>query len=401
MKRLFSLLICLAMLLPSLALSESSYDQIMSSEHLSFGDARALLKDAQESDLQALAQLVETIAVCEGLYVQEKSSSGKVYTAEVELFLNKGVPYAQVVYTGFRGTLASAPIVEETEGNFQFVTRPDGTFLSNILPFTIRFGGDTLNIVWGSSDYTLKRSYGDVEEASSDAPTPFIQTDAYRSILTMLDKALGNRPYHARFDEATKTLSVYGVINEGARSTMISHMDELSTQWSPLLDGIKDITSRISTAMTLTLRSGMYDFTKAHCRFTFVDRLTNNDVYDQKDILAIVEDGVVTYDFFKEEKNRPATMGEKNALKKAKSYLQSMSFSRSGLIDQLKFEGFSQSEAEYAVSRCGADWNEQAAKKAKSYLSFMSFSRSKLIDQLEFDGFTNAQAVYGVEQNGY
>lgn len=52
-------------------------------------------------------------------------------------------------------------------------------------------------------------------------------------------------------------------------------------------------------------------------------------------------------------------------------------------------------------TNCGADWNEQAAKKAKSYLEFTSFSRSGLIDQLLYDGFTQEQAEYGVTQNGY
>ncbi len=36
--------------------------------------------------------------------------------------------------------------------------------------------------------------------------------------------------------------------------------------------------------------------------------------------------------------------------KSAKSYLEYSSFSRQGLIDQLKYEGFSQSQAEYGVS---------------------------------------------------
>ena len=44
---------------------------------------------------------------------------------------------------------------------------------------------------------------------------------------------------------------------------------------------------------------------------------------------------------------------------------------------------------------------EQADKKAASYLSFTSFSRSGLIEQLEYEGFTHEQAVYGAEQNGY
>jgi hypothetical protein len=53
------------------------------------------------------------------------------------------------------------------------------------------------------------------------------------------------------------------------------------------------------------------------------------------------------------------------------------------------------------VDHVGADWNEQAAKAAEDYLSFTSFSRSGLIDQLEYDGFTHAQAEYGASQAGF
>lgn len=95
------------------------------------------------------------------------------------------------------------------------------------------------------------------------------------------------------------------------------------------------------------------------------------------------------------------TMGQKNALKSAQSYLDFAAFSRSGLIEQLEFEGYSTEDATYAVDNCGADWNEQAAKSAESYLEFSSFSRDGLIEQLEFEGFTHDQAVYGVTQVGY
>lgn len=98
-----------------------------------------------------------------------------------------------------------------------------------------------------------------------------------------------------------------------------------------------------------------------------------------------------------------ASLGEQNALKSAKSYLRlSTGFSRDGLIDQLKYEGYNDSEAEYAVKNCGADWKEQAAKSAAAYLRLdIGFSRIELIKQLQYEGFTYEQAVYGVEQNGY
>lgn len=88
------------------------------------------------------------------------------------------------------------------------------------------------------------------------------------------------------------------------------------------------------------------------------------------------------------------------AEKSAKSYLRTSAFSELGLIEQLEYEGFTSSEAEYGVARCGADWNEQAAKSAASYIKLLSLSRSELIEQLEFEGFTHSQAVYGAEKNG-
>lgn len=95
------------------------------------------------------------------------------------------------------------------------------------------------------------------------------------------------------------------------------------------------------------------------------------------------------------------SLGQKNALRAAKNYLSVMSFSRSGLIEQLEFEGYSTEEATFAVNNCGANWNEQAALKAKSYLDLMAFSKDGLIDQLEFEGFTSEQANYGVKAVGY
>lgn len=104
-----------------------------------------------------------------------------------------------------------------------------------------------------------------------------------------------------------------------------------------------------------------------------------------------------------DENNKVAapTTGEKNALKKAQSYLSFSAFSYTGLIKQLEFEGFSHEEAVYGADNINADWNQQAAKKAESYMEFSSFSHDALIKQLEFEGFTNEQAEFGAKSVGY
>lgn len=95
------------------------------------------------------------------------------------------------------------------------------------------------------------------------------------------------------------------------------------------------------------------------------------------------------------------TLEQKNAIAEAKSYLDYTSFSRSGLIQQLEYEGYSNEVATYAVDSCNVDWNKQAELTAQSYLDYSSFSRDGLIQQLEYEGFSNEEALYGVTAVGY
>lgn len=92
------------------------------------------------------------------------------------------------------------------------------------------------------------------------------------------------------------------------------------------------------------------------------------------------------------------SVGQQNAIAQAQSYLDYAAFSHSGLIDQLVYEGFSKSEATFAVDAIAVDWNQQAYLKAKEYLGYSSFSLSGLIDQLVYEGFTTSQAKYGANK---
>ncbi|MDS1112424.1 Ltp family lipoprotein [Gordonia westfalica] len=92
-----------------------------------------------------------------------------------------------------------------------------------------------------------------------------------------------------------------------------------------------------------------------------------------------------------------------NAVAMAREYLAYSSFSKSGLIGQLEFEGFSYSDSSAAVDQLEADrevnWYVQAAKSARQYREYSPFSRQGLIEQLEFEGFTSQQAVYGADHS--
>lgn len=94
------------------------------------------------------------------------------------------------------------------------------------------------------------------------------------------------------------------------------------------------------------------------------------------------------------------SVSQRNARLKAADYLEYSAFSRSGLIKQLEFEGFSAADATYGTDAQRANWSAQAARKAKQYLEHSPFSREGLVRQLEFEGFTTAEATYGVNQAG-
>lgn len=94
------------------------------------------------------------------------------------------------------------------------------------------------------------------------------------------------------------------------------------------------------------------------------------------------------------------TASQEQAIGKAQDYLDFTAFSKSGLVKQLVYEGFSKKDAQFAVDYLDVDWNEQAAQKAKDYLDFTSFSRKGLIKQLEFEGFTREQAEHGAKAAG-
>lgn len=103
-----------------------------------------------------------------------------------------------------------------------------------------------------------------------------------------------------------------------------------------------------------------------------------------------------------EEPAEPAlSVGKQQAVDKAQDYLDMGGFSRKSLIAQLRYEGFSKSEAIFAVDYIKPNWNKQAAQKARSYMDVGGFSRKSLTAQLRYEGFTSAQTRYGVKSVGY
>lgn len=82
-------------------------------------------------------------------------------------------------------------------------------------------------------------------------------------------------------------------------------------------------------------------------------KVTYKDKFIQKDFFMEAGSGKV--EFQSEKELMELTTGQKNALKKAKSYLSFSEFSKSGLTNQLQHAGFTEEEVAFAVENCGAD----------------------------------------------
>ena len=87
-----------------------------------------------------------------------------------------------------------------------------------------------------------------------------------------------------------------------------------------------------------------------------------------------------------------------NAIESAEAYNKVLSYSKKGIIEKLKYEGFSEDIAECAVKSINANWKENCVRSAYSYLDLFSFSKKELIHQLDYDGFTPEEIDYAMNQ---
>ena len=118
--------------------------------------------------------------------------------------------------------------------------------------------------------------------------------------------------------------------------------------------------------------------------------LSANTVAHQRDKINIV------YSLGKEP-----TAEEKNALKKAETYSNSLHMSKQGIYNQLtsSVEGFTKEVAQYAIDNIEADWNKNALEKAKTYQTSMNMSSKAIYNQLisSVEGFTKSEAQYAID----
>lgn len=389
------------------------YDELMKETHVDINTAYERLVAVAESDGE-ISEFVQTLAElknCQGRFLQESEETDNTYTADVEFYLSNGEIWATVDYTNYSGELGDGIVQTSREDGYLFESFPKGTFYGSEHDFQIYFSPDRLYIAWADTcEYTLTRGYGSVEDTIVTEKA-FEETTTYEALDSVLREAFSDWGYQISYDEAEMEVNMYIQAPENTRTALRVNAEAVES-WRELVGSLTDVADSLHAIATVG-----YDGPQSSSLY-IVDEINDSGRYGISEYLLLIEDGVLIYNFADDittagasggysstpnhsTETATATMGERNAVEKAKDYLRFMAFSYSGLIEQLEYEGFSYSEAVYGADHCGADWYEQAAKKAKEYLDFMSFSRAGLIDQLEYEGFTTEQAIYGVEQNGY
>ena len=196
------------------------------------------------------------------------------------------------------------------------------------------------------------------------------QVDACSSELESAISALHAHEVTEWVDVVQATCSRKG-FREGVCSTCGEQVAE-TTEMLPHTEGEWEVTSGFSVSSSGTVTPG------------------------QKSLMCSVCGEVIKTEPYTVE----LTPSQTNALRAAAQYLNVLSFSHDGLIEQLEFEGYSTEDATFAADNCGADWNRQAELMAQQYLDSMPFSHSGLVEQLVFEGFTQEQAEHGVASVG-
>ena len=87
-----------------------------------------------------------------------------------------------------------------------------------------------------------------------------------------------------------------------------------------------------------------------------------------------------------------------NAIESAEAYSNVFAYSKKELIEQLKYDGFSEDIAECAAKSINANWKENCVRSAHSYLEIISYSKEELIHQLDYVGFTAEEIDYAMNK---
>lgn len=94
---------------------------------------------------------------------------------------------------------------------------------------------------------------------------------------------------------------------------------------------------------------------------------------------------------------RKPTISEKNALKQAQQYSETLHGSKTNIHDYLIRNGFTEEETQYALDNLNVDYKKNALEKAKSYQEYAYLSKPRIREHLIDNGFSNEEVQYAMD----
>ena len=140
--------------------------------------------------------------------------------------------------------------------------------------------------------------------------------------------------------------------------------------------------------------------------YTVVNSNTNLD-NDQKEAINVNQQKEEIAKLKKEielitkERDKIKNNNQEKVVAAAKSYIEYAPMSKEGMIEQLKYENFSQDDAEYAVNHANIKWDEQASRSAVVFIGYSNPTTNELKEQLQFEKFSDEEINYALEHNGF
>ena len=351
--------------------TDKLYEEVCAAENMPVQEAYEKLGNCTSANAEqtAFIQKLKDLMDCSGKFAYA-SERGDVYSADVSFYLSSGDVYGSVSYSGYMGEIKDGLVSDTTEAGYLFESDPKGDLCGNEQDFHLYFGKEQLHIMWAEScDYILDRGDGSAESVE-DYKVPFDQTDTYKKLEELLDQHFSEFGHDLVYDEEKRELNIYVEAPENLRSAMNTRDSSLLDSWQKLVESMTTLSDTLLKVVEIGGRA-------FYVNIYWVDSLNDEHEYTESDYLVWIQNGVVKYDYSdhlpnsstpagasKESRtseqtagvssgsgNDTATFGEKNALKKAQQYLEYTAFSYTGLIEQLEFEGFTNEQVEYAVSK--------------------------------------------------
>lgn len=305
------------------------YEEVITAEKISLEDAYEKLKDLSFEDkeksdfVEELKQLKE----CGGAFVQVSEDTGNRYAADVSFYLASGKIYCAIDYSGYMGIIHDGEVVESKNKDYVFETNTTGDLFTREQDFLICFSPQLLKISWADTiEYVLTRGDGSADSVQ-DYRVPFEETEAYQSLVSILDRRFEKFGHELVYNKDKKTLDLFIEMPEGSRQALATKDSDLIETWNTMVDSQCELCDSMLTIVKVGKNA---DYVNVY----FVDKLRNSNSYVDSDFLLWIQNGEVMYDY---QNDVPSTSSSSSGNSSSSSSNPSSGSSQSGNTSSKSF----------------------------------------------------------------